>query len=89
MPTEPNVTKNKSNNAGEAVAYVRQLAKTIAALVFIINSVALGLFALDLVDPSQSAANLFGAISFAFAAVVLGTFVHDGVKYQSTSKRKR
>lgn len=65
------------------------LSKTAVALLFIVNSVALGMYAFGLVQPSKSMAIGFGAISFAFAAVVLGTFVHYGVKFQSTTKRKR
>ena len=65
------------------------LSKTIVALVLIVNSMALGLLALDLIKPNQDTANVFGVISIAFAAVILGTFVHRGVKQQSTNKRKR
>lgn len=65
------------------------LSKTIVALVLIVNSMALGLLALDLIKPNQDTANVFGVISIAFAAVILGTFVHQGVKYQTTNKRKR
>ena len=65
------------------------LSKTIIALVFIVNSMALGLFALDLVNPSEQTAAVMGAIAITFAAVVLGLFVHQGVKFQSTNKRKR
>ena len=65
------------------------LSKTIIALVFIVNSMALGLFAFELVSPSEQTAAVMGAISIVFAAVVLGKFVHQGVKFQSTNKRKR
>ena len=65
------------------------LSKTIIALVFIVNSMALGLYALDLVNPSEQASAVMGAIAITFAAVVLGLFVHQGVKFQSTNKRKR
>ena len=94
MSTEQNNNDtSKSNKAADWVSdrwdEGKLLSKTIIALVFIVNSMALGLFALDLVDPSAQVAAVMGAISIVFAAVVLGTFVHQGVKSQSTVKRKR
>lgn len=94
MSTEQNNNDtSKSNKASEWFSNrydeSKLLSKTIIALVFIVNSMALGLFALDLVNPSRQAAAIMGAISIVFAAVILGTFVHQGVKFQSTNKRKR
>lgn len=66
-----------------------QTAKTAVVLVFIVNSVALGLYGFGLVRPDHTMATVFGAISIAFAAVVLGTFVNNGVKFQSTNKKRK
>ena len=94
MSTEQN--SNDSNKSDKVNAWFssrwsegKLLSKTAIALVFIVNSMALGLFALGLVKPSDQTAAVFGAISIAFAAVVLGTFVHQGVKFQTNAKRKR
>lgn len=64
-------------------------AKTGIVLVFIVNSVALGLYGFGLVDPNKETTAVFGAVSIAFAAVVLGTFVNNGVKFQTTNKRRK
>lgn len=94
MPTtdQDNNTKNTKQSlqawCGNRYSEVKLLSKTAIALLFIINSIALGLFALDLVNPSRGVAAVFGAISIAFAAVVLGTFVHHGVKFQAKSKKR-
>lgn len=63
--------------------------KTAVALLFIVNSVALGLYAFGAISPAKSIIMWGGAVSLAFAAIVLGTFVHHGVKFQSTTKRKK
>lgn len=94
MSTEQNSNEDSKMNKASAwfsnrCDEAKLLSKTIVALVFIVNSMALGLFALGLVKPSEAMAAVFGAISITFAAVVLGTFVHQGVKFQSTNKRKR
>ena len=96
MSTEQN-NNDKSNSKSDAVSAwftsrwdeLKLGSKTAIALVFIVNSMALGLFAFDLVNPSEQTAAVMGAISIVFAAVVLGKFVHQGVKFQSTNKRKR
>ena len=96
MSTEQN-NNDKSNSKSDAVSAwftsrwdeLKLGSKTAIALVFIVNSMALGLYALDLVNPSSQTLAVLGAISIAFAAIILGTFVHQGVKFQSTNKRKR
>jgi len=65
------------------------MSKTAIALIFIVNGVAISLFALDLVHPSREAAGVMGAITAAFVAVVLFILVNGGVKNLSTTKRKK
>lgn len=94
MSTEQN---NNDNNKPNRFSFdwvamwdgLKLITKTAVVLVFIVNSVALGLYGLGLVNPDRLTATVFGAISFAFAAVVLGTYVNGGVKQQATIKRKR
>lgn len=69
--------------------YARHMCKTAFALLYIVNGVAVGLYAFGFVHPSHFLAAVFGAISIAFAAVSLGTLVNYGVKYQASIKRKR
>ena len=96
MASEPNDNETKQSWWDESKGWCshrldegKLIAKTAIALIFIVNSMALGLLALDLVKPSQDQASVFGTISITFAAVILGTFVHQGVKFQTTNKRKR
>ena len=97
MSTEQNNNDQNSKSKSDAISAwfssrwdeVKLGSKTLIALVFIVNSMTLGLYALDLVNPSSQTLAVLGAISIAFAAIILGTFVHQGVKFQSTNKRKR
>ena len=97
MSTEQNNNDQNSKSKSDAISAwfssrwdeVKLGSKTLIALVFIVNSMTLGLYALDLVNPSSQTLAVLGAISLAFAAIILGTFVHQGVKFQSTNKRKR
>lgn len=90
-PEQPKTNKTSpvkdwfGNRYSEAVL----VSKTAIALVLIVDSMALGLAALGFVKPNPTTYAILGSISIAFAAVVLGTFVHQGVKFQSTNKRKR
>lgn len=69
--------------------YAKHMCQTAFALLYIVNGVAIGLFAFGFVHPPRFLAAVFGAISIAFATVSLGTLVNYGVKYQATIKRKR
>ena len=96
MATEQNNNDNSKSKSDVMNSWfstrwdeVKLGSKTLIALVFIINSMALGLYALDLVNPSTQTLAVLGAISIAFAAIILGTFVHQGVKFQSTSKKRK
>ena len=97
MSTEQNNNDQNSKSKFDAISAwfssrwdeVKLGSKTLIALVFIVNSITLGLYALELVNPSSQTMAVLGAISIAFAAIILGTFVHQGVKFQSTNKRKR
>lgn len=95
MSTEQNITTNDKPKLTtpswipSTWSGICQMAKTAVVLVFIINSVALGLYGFGLVRPDHNTATVFGAIAIAFAAVVLGTFVNNGVKFQSTNKKRK
>jgi len=98
MNKEPNITEpDKKSNlvsdiktfASNALAWACMMSKTIIALIFIFNSISIGLYGFGLVNPSRYVSSVFGAISIAFAVVVLTTLVHAGVKSQPTTKRKK
>lgn len=63
--------------------------KTLYALIYIINGVAVGLYAFGFVHPPYGVAAVFGAISIAFSAVTLAILVNAGVKYESSTKRRK
>lgn len=90
---EPNEQIKKTFNWDPIRVFIEMLqyyAKTIIVLVFIINSVALSLYGFGLISPNVQATSIMGAVAATFAAIVLFTFVHNGVKSQITNnKRKR
>lgn len=89
--TEPTQQTNGGfqKKALQVWQYIKHMSITAVALLFIINSVAIGLYAFGFVHPSPKLAAVFGAVSMAFATVVLGALVHSGVQHQTTNKKRR
>lgn len=81
------VSKFNGDWIASSWASVKYYSKTAIVLLFIINSVALALYGFELVRPSKTALLFMAAVSASFAAVVLFTYIHSGVK--SSNKKKR
>lgn len=69
--------------------YAKHFTKTSWSLLYIVNGIAIGLYAFDFVHPPHIVAAAFGAISIAFAAVHLAILVNAGVKYETGNKRRK
>lgn len=87
-PTDVTSGEDRFQWAKDAWAAGPYVIKAAAALVFIVNSVALGLYGFGLVRPSESVASAMGAVSLSFAAVVLWLFIYNGVRYQPNKKKR-
>lgn len=96
MSTEQNITTAEDRRSAikewwtNTMEVAKMLGLTGLAMIFIINGVGVGLYCLDLVEPSANIAAGFGSISLAFAAYVLWLLVNSGVKFHlSNNKRRR